>query len=199
MPLLPLFPLDVVLFPGAALPLHIFEPRYKEMMEECLAGRSPFGVVRAQENTLAQVGCTAEVVAVIKRHEDGRLDIVTQGRQRFEVIELDQERSFLRGEVEYFDDEAGAPDPAQLARAFQLHAQMMALLGASADTPQEGAPSFQLAAGLPTDLDFKQTLLAMRSEGERLTALVEYYEAIIPKLRRVSTVRKRAGGNGHVH
>jgi Lon protease-like protein len=199
MPLLPLFPLEVVLFPGAALPLHIFEPRYKDMMEECLAGRAPFGVVRAQENTLAHVGCTAEVVAVIKRHDDGRLDIVTQGRQRFEVIELDQERSFLRGEVEYFDDETGAADPTQIAKAFELHAQMMALLGASAETPQESAPSFQLAAGLPTDLDFKQTLLAMRSESERLTALVEYYEAIIPKLRRVSTVRKRAGGNGHVH
>ena len=79
--LIPLFPLDVVLFPGTPLPLHIFEPRYKEMIAECRAQDRPFGVVRALEQGLADVGCTAEIVTVVKEYPDGRLDLVVEGRQ----------------------------------------------------------------------------------------------------------------------
>ncbi|HZZ15900.1 MAG TPA: LON peptidase substrate-binding domain-containing protein, partial [Candidatus Sulfotelmatobacter sp.] len=74
--LIPLFPLDVVLFPGVPLPLHIFEPRYKEMIAECLAQHKTFGVVRALEEGLAEVGCTAEIITVVKEYSDGRLDLV---------------------------------------------------------------------------------------------------------------------------
>ena len=96
--LIPLFPLDVVLFPGTPLPLHIFEPRYKEMIGECLAQQRAFGVVRAIEQGLAEVGCTAEIVTVVKEYPDGRLDLVTEGRKRFELLRINQERSFLQGE-----------------------------------------------------------------------------------------------------
>ena len=88
MALLPLFPLDVVLLPGTPLPLHIFEPRYKEMIAECLASNAPFGVVRALEDGMADVGCTAEIVSVTKEYPDGRMDLVAEGRNRFEVLEL---------------------------------------------------------------------------------------------------------------
>jgi Lon protease-like protein len=79
---IPLFPLEVVLFPGAALPLHIFESRYKEMIGECLAGKSAFGVVRAQREGLAVIGCTAEIIRILEKYPDGRLDILCQGSQR---------------------------------------------------------------------------------------------------------------------
>ena len=75
--LLPLFPLPLVLFPGAPLPLHIFEPRYKEMIAECLENKKPFGMVRAKENAVAEVGCSAVILNVMKRYEDGRMDIST--------------------------------------------------------------------------------------------------------------------------
>ena len=94
--LLPLFPLDVVLLPGTPLPLHIFEPRYKEMIGECLANKTPFGVVRALDEGLAEVGCTAEIVTVTKEYADGRMDLIAEGRKRFEVVELNQDRSFLQ-------------------------------------------------------------------------------------------------------
>ena len=71
MSLLPLFPLEVVLLPGTPLPLHIFEPRYKEMIGECLATSAPFGVIRALENGIAEVGCTAEIITVTKEYPDG--------------------------------------------------------------------------------------------------------------------------------
>jgi len=199
--LLPLFPLEVVLFPGTPLPLHIFEPRYKEMIAECLAEHRSFGVVRAVEQGLAEVGCTAEIVTVVKEYPDGRLDLVTEGRQRFEVVRVNQERSFLRAEVLMIDDEPGTPPKEDTSRAVQLHSDLLAIAGAKQDlsAADPSLLSFYLAGSLPLDLDFKQKLLALRSEPERLSLLISYLETIIPNLRRAANARERAGGNGHVH
>ena len=109
--LLPLFPLQVVLLPGSQLPLHIFEDRYKEMIGEVLRDKLEFGVVLASEKGIVNTGCTATVDRVLKEYPDGRLDILTRGRRRFEVLLLNDERSFLRGAVEFFDDDA-EPDQA---------------------------------------------------------------------------------------
>jgi uncharacterized protein len=198
--LLALFPLDVVLFPGAPLPLHIFEPRYKEMITECLEQKRPFGMVRAQQNALAEVGCTAVILNVIKKYDDGRLDITTEGKQRFEIVQLNQERSFLQGEVLFFDDDPSDVAAKNLDEVVQLHEQLFGILGQEAQI-ERGRPnvSFQLAHELPTDLDFKQTLLEMKSEAERIETLIEYYKATIPKVEKTLHAREKASGNGHVH
>ncbi len=199
--LLPLFPLDVVLFPGSRLPLHIFEPRYKEMIGECLAQHRTFGVVRAVEQGLAEVGCTAEIVTVVKEYTDGRLDLVTEGRKRFELLRVDEERSFLRAEVLMIDDEPGAPRAEDTSRAVQLHSELLAIAGAKQDlsAADPALLSFYLAGSLPLDLDFKQRLLSLRSEPERLSLLISYLETILPNLHRAAHAREKAGGNGHVH
>jgi Lon protease-like protein len=200
--LLPLFPLDVVLLPGVPLPLHIFEPRYKEMIEECLAENKRFGVVRAKEEGLADIGCTAEILNVSKKYPDGRMDIVTSGRRRFEVMEINQERSFLQAEVLYLDDEPGRATQVQIEAAIKLHGELMTLAGAEQEGQTEinnSQLSYHLAGTLPLDLDFKQNLLTMKSEAERMPAIVSYFEAILPALRRTARARKIAGGNGHVH
>lgn len=198
--LLPLFPLDLVLLPGTPLPLHIFEPRYKEMTAECWTGKKPFGVVRAKENGIAEIGCTAEIVSLSKEYPDGRLDIITQGVRRFEVMEVSQERAFLQAEVMYLQDEPGAAGAAEIEQGLKLQGEIMALTGAEAgEAPASGQPqlSFQLVGPLPLDLDFKQTLLGMKSEPERMQAVVSYFEAILPSLRRSVYLRQKAGGNGH--
>src|SRR5579862_1275153 len=107
-----------------ALPLHIFEERYKEMIGECLQHDTPFGIVRAVEDGIAQIGCSAEVATVVKRYEDGRMDIVIRGLQRFEVIEINQERSFLQGEVKLLKDESDA-DSQTRTKALDLHSQLL--------------------------------------------------------------------------
>jgi len=171
--LLPLFPLDLVLLPGTPLPLHIFEPRYREMISECLDRNQHFGVVRGKDQELAEVGCTAEILTVTKKYPDGRMDIVTEGRARFEVLQLNQERSFLQGEVLYLHDEPGVASPEQIAQAMNLHGEIMTLAGAEPEKSSEideRQLSFHLAGSLPMDLDFKQTLLGMKSESERLQA-----------------------------
>ncbi len=201
MPLLPLFPLEVVLLPGTPLPLHIFEPRYKEMIAECIANDAPFGIVRALEEGIAEVGCTAEIITVTKEYPDGRMDLIAEGRERFEVLELNQERSFLRAEVLLMPDEPNSSAQEQKVRAIQLHLEILSLAGAVQDlsAADQNQLSFYLAGSLPLDLDFKQKLLAMRSEGERIQVVAEYLESILPKLRRVARAREKAGGNGHAH
>jgi Lon protease-like protein len=189
--LLPLFPLDLVLLPGVPLPLHVFEPRYKEMIAECLDEKKPFGVVRASSNGVAEIGCTAEIVEVTKRYDDGRMDILTRGVERFEVLQVHEERTFLEAEFTVIEDEPGTPTSDLVQKAVHLHAEIVKLAGADAEGPEEGAEhlSFLLAGSLPLDLDFKQKLLTILSEPKRLQAVISYLEAVLPGLRRASKAR----------
>ena len=198
--LLPLFPLDVVLLPGTPLPLHVFEPRYKEMIGECLERNEVFGVVRTKEGGVAEIGCTAEIMTVTKKYDDGRMDIVTVGRDRFEVLQVNQDRSFLQAEVLYLRDEPGAASPEEISQAMKLHTEIMTLAGAQpadASAIDKQQLSFHLAGSLPLDLDFKQALLGMKSEPERLQAIISFFETLLPSMRRTVHVRRKAGGNGH--
>jgi Lon protease-like protein len=198
---LPLFPLDVVLFPGAPLPLHIFEPRYKEMIAECLEQKKVFGMVRAKENAVSEVGCTASILSVLKEYEDGRMDIATRGKQRFSILELNHDRAYLQAEVAWFDDDEPTPAPGkEVETAIELHEKLFHVLGQDAEIEKEApSVSFHLASELPVDLDFKQAILEMRSEAERIETLIEYYRATIPKVEKTLYARQKASGNGHVH
>jgi Lon protease-like protein len=192
--LLPIFPLDLVLLPGVPLPLHIFEPRYREMIAECLERKKPFGVVRASSDGVADIGCTAEIMSVTKKYDDGRMDILTRGVERFEVIHVNNDRSFLQAEISVMQDEdedegETAKPTSQLAtQAVRLHAEIAKLAGTEASGPDEhaGNLSFLLAGSLPLDLDFKQNLLSTLSEARRLEAVIGYLEAVLPGLRRAA-------------
>ena len=129
------------------------------------------------------------------------MDIVTEGRERFEVIQVNQERSFLQAEVLYLQDEPGDATAEEIARALKLQGEISNLAGTQSASPpatETSRLSFNLIAPLPLDLDFKQTLLGMKSEAERVQAIISYFEAILPNLRRTVRVRQKAGGNGHV-
>src|SRR5262249_957722 len=157
--LLPLFPLQVVLFPGGSLPLHIFEERYKEMIGEAMRDKSEFGIVMANEKGIVNAGCTAVVDQLLRQFSDGRMDILTKGRCRFESKRLTDERTFLGGEVEYFDDDAANPAPLELRqRALDEYTRLQALgateaLDAAAQADRQ--ISFRLAQGV-NDLGFRQ-------------------------------------------
>lgn len=170
------------------------------MIGECLEQKKAFGMVRVKESSLSPVGCSARVLNVLKQYEDGRLDIAAAGVQRFEIIELNHDRSFLRGEVAYFEDEPSVVGKDAKEAVVQLHEQLFAVLGQKAEFDPSAEPiSFHLANQLPVDLDFKQTLLEMKSETDRIEILTEYYRATIPKVEKTLQARQRASGNGHVH
>src|SRR5437764_12024809 len=102
--LLPLFPLSIVLLPATPLPLHIFEDRYKEMMGDVIPVRGEFGIVLAKEDGIVSVGCTATVDRIFRRYRECRLDLLAIGHRRFQVVWLDEEKSYLRAEGEYLND-----------------------------------------------------------------------------------------------
>src|SRR3954463_10119955 len=103
--LIPLFPLNVVVFPRTRLPLHIFEDRYKEMVGNALRDESEFGVVLAREDGIVNAGCTVAVEKVLEMDPDGRMDILTAGKRRFDIAAINEEKPYLQGEVRFFDDD----------------------------------------------------------------------------------------------
>ena len=169
------------------------------MISECRAGDSSFGIVRIVEEGFAEVGCIAEIVSIVNEYADGRLDIVTEGRKRFEVLRVNRERSFLRAETILIEDEAGTAAADESAHAVQLHAEILELAGAVQDlsAADRATISFYLAGSLPLDLGFKQKLLELRSESQRISALTSYLETVLPKVRGAARARQKAGGNGH--
>lgn len=198
---IPLFPLDVVLFPGAPLPLHIFEDRYKDMIDVCLQSKSNFGVVRAQREGLATVGCTARIVRVLHRYDDGRMDILCLGEQRFEIETLESSRTYLEAQVDFFDDEEEEAPKNLKEECVAMHFETLELAGV--ETPGisidlDQPVSFLLASALPTDLEFKQQLLSFRSDAERTRRLHAFYLAVLPKLRAGATAKNTAAHNGHI-
>jgi len=199
--LLALFPLDLVLLPGVPLPLHIFEPRYKEMVKECLDHNRHFGILRNHDESLATIGCTAEIINVLKTYPDGRMNILAEGKRRFEVLAINQERAFLQAEVYYLDDETETAAATELEKALRLHGEIMQLAGAQAEDMTKADPAqlaYRLAGSLPFDPDFQQALLEMNSEGQRMRAIISYFERILPMLERNARAKRKAGGNGHV-
>ncbi len=199
--LLPLFPLEVILFPRTPLPLHIFEERYKEMIGEAIENNSEIGIVYTCEKGLMNTGCTGVVDRVVERYDDGRMDIIVAGRRRFEIQELDQERIFLRGEVEFFDDEDAedvVPDELR-DRVLQHYQEIQALSTSSSLLDPEvggGQVSFQLAQVI-TDITMRQLMLVCRSEVERMRQLDTYLPSLIKERAEVARVKITASTNGH--
>ena len=196
--LLPLFPLQLVLFPRTPLPLHIFEDRYKEMIGEVIRTNTEFGVVLAGEKGIANTGCTAVVDRVIERHSDGRIDLISSGRRRFEIQSLDQEKAYLRGTVEFFDDEdEGGVTGDVRSKVIEAYKA----LPANEDAPWEPKwddvqLSFQLAQSIP-DVQFRQVMLMMRSERDRMRHLAEFLPEYAIKRNNIEHVQKVAPRNGH--
>jgi len=197
---LPLFPLQVVLFPRTELPLHIFEERYKQMVADVLKGKPEFGVVLAGEKGIVNTGCTATIEKVVKKYPDGRLDLITMGRRRFEIILLNDEKSYLRGAVEFFDDEAAEPIPPDVRkRVMEAYNDIRSLPSVrSVEDPELSDPqlSFQLAQVVP-DVDFRQVLLSIRSEADRMRRLAEFFPTYSTRQRHIQHVRAVAPTNGH--
>lgn len=196
---IPLFPLEAVLFPRTPLPLHIFEPRYKLMIRRCVESRREFGVILARSDGTAGVGCTAEIIRVVKRYEDGRMDILTMGQTPFRVLEVFDQQPYLEAAVEFLEDGPGRAAPETQQKLLKLSDDCHTLLFGRTSSPRgaEFSLAFQIAAELPLDLEFKQELLEIRSEPERQSRLVERLEKWLPQLANLERVRGKAGGNGH--
>ena len=197
---LPLFPLGIVLLPGEPVPLHIFEPRYKEMVQVCIEGDRPFGIVYASEKKLAEVGCTARIERVAARYDDGRLDIVAVGEDRFRVEEIHRDLSFLSVDAGPVRDAVEADDPGARRAAITRHMKLMELAGEDpkphlyeSDVPA----SFVIGRNAGLDLADKQGLLEMDREDERIRYVADHLGSLLQRLEQARAFRDRARGDGH--
>ena len=197
--LLPLFPLNLVLLPRTPLPLHIFEERYKEMTREAIEENSEFGIVLVMNRGLAGIGCAARVSEVLRKFEDGSMDIRIDGRRRFEITSTDTSRSFLRGGVRYFDDDPDLEPPPE-ALVQKVLRQYFALRHLNEELPEprlnDSQLSFQFGQAT-TDLAVRQHLLQSRSEEERLVRLSHHFPELMEEKRRATAMKRLMQTNGH--
>lgn len=195
-----LFPLNIVLLPGERVPLHIFEERYKALISECLEQSTSFGLVHAGEAGLSPIGTTAAVTEVLNRYEDGRLDIVVEGRDRFRVETLTEGRSWLTAEVEPVPDVAGDPQPEVVEHCVEAYRALADLAGADAGELdlESSTLSYAIAARIEFEAELKQELLELTDEPGRLERLTELLVEAGETLKRRDDIRRRALGNGRV-
>jgi Lon protease-like protein len=201
---IPLFPLNVVLLPGATLPLHIFEPRYRKMVRRCCDDKCEFGVLLALPRGIVRVGCTAEVVEVVKRYNDGRMDIITVGRSPFRITDLVNADAYandelLEGDVDFLNDREHRSDARMENELLRLYEVCHTLIFEDYPRNLHGEAmehlSFVVASTLPLDLMWKQQVLELRSEGDRQERLVGYLREWAPHLQKQEKSRARAGGS----
>jgi len=173
---IPLFPLQLVLLPDMPLPLHIFEERYKLMAGDCLHDRKPFGIVYYDGSDIQRIGCTALITHVFNRYEDGRLDILASGKDRFQIGEFVEGKPFLEAKVEYFKDreEAVDGDFINIGRAAVRELEKLALFtgkvfdGAALSRLTLENLSFVVASAEGITLEEKQRFLEMTGTRDRL-------------------------------
>ena len=206
--IIPIFPLGLVLLPEMSLPLHIFEERYKAMTKVCMEQNLEFGIVYFIGEQFQTKGCTARILKVLERYEDGRLDIMTRGQNRFAIKELLDEKPYLQAKVDFFDDQpeenTGAEDFRQLARrGLELLRQINKTVDQSqtngfSDRMDLKSVSFSLAACDGFSFEEKQRFLEMTSTERRLRKAVSALEKLAERLRITREIERIIGGNGQL-
>src|SRR4051794_16874204 len=195
-----LFPLGVALVPGELLPLHIFEERYKDLVADCRERGASFALLYADDQGAREIGCTASVVEVVERFDDGRMNIVVEGGEVVRVLEMTRGRSYMTALVETAaDDPAGEAGPKEVAAALDLYGRVAELSGADPTLePGQRPLSYTIAARIEFPAAEKQQLLELRRERERLETLGALLERGLEQMLAAQEVARRAQGNGKV-
>jgi Lon protease-like protein len=201
----PLFPLGIVALPTESVPLHIFEDRYRRMIERCLAadpGSSDgqFGIIWLSDQELKPVGCVCEIERVLERMQDGRMNILALGTRPFRLLERQDELPYPAGNVEFLADveEVADDQAASVARALYHDLVEQATDRSLTAQELEEMDAYRMAATVEFDLDAKQELLELRSENARLRTLTLLLRAAIKRLELLERAQERARSNGKI-
>ena len=202
---IPLFPLNIVLFPGQVLHLYIFEERYKRMVADCRPRHPgeayrPFGICLGPDDSMQQVGCTAQIREILKEYEDGRMDLVVVGLQRYRLLQTYVDRPYLQGLVELLQDEEELPDESLVQRAEQGFERLMDLAESQEKVEpsrEEGRYAFALGQLAGLNAEERQQLLELPGENQRLARLVDIFEELFPRLEQKRARQQKVRSNGH--
>jgi ATP-dependent Lon protease len=196
-----LFPLPLVLVPTERVPLHIFEPRYRELIRECVDRDAEFGVLLAKGGGEASsVGTRAAVTEVLRVLPDGRMHIAVEGGERFRILDLHRERSFLEGTVEPLTDEDDPPAGADVERVLDLFRRLQQTVGSTLEAPLRDSPQldFEIVARVDFGAAEKQELIELTSPHRRFARLVQLLENALEALTLERAIQRVAAGNGKV-
>jgi len=196
----PLFPLAIVALPGEMVPLHIFEERYKTMMNECMRDEREFGIVWLSDDGLRDNGCACVVERVLERMEDGGMNLLTRGTRPFRVVERQGHLAYPAGVVEFLEDR---DEPVEAALLEEAHAAYAELVRRATDEAPAAEDLLELGSyGMAATIDFgpdaKQGLLDLRSENARLRLVTRLLHAAAKRLDLVERAGERARSNGKV-
>jgi Lon protease-like protein len=196
----PLFPLALVALPSEAIPLHVFEERYKAMIDECLERDGEFGIVWASDDGLRPIGCACEIAEIIERMEDGRINLIARGTRPFRLVERQEHLAYPAGIVEFLDDKAEERDADALGLAQQAYGGLVEQVTDEAPDSVDLATmgAYEMAATVDFGLDAKQGLLDLRSENARLRLVTRLFRAALKRLDFVDRAQARARSNGKV-
>jgi Lon protease-like protein len=197
----PLFPLGIVALPTESVPLHVFEDRYRTMIEECLDGESEFGIVWLSDDELKPVGCACEIERVLERDDEGRLTILVRGTRVFRLLERQDDLPYPAGVVEFLPERAEPLDGEIAHEAHELYGELVEQATDRTLSEQELAAmsAYGMAATVDFGTDAKQELLELRSENARLRLLTLLFRAAIKQLELSERAQLRARSNGKVH
>jgi Lon protease-like protein len=196
----PLFPLGIVALPSELIPLHIFEERYKTMMDECLRNEREFGVVWLADDGLREIGCACEIEQVLERMDDGRMNLLARGTRPFRIVERQGHLPYPAGVIEFLADRDEDPDPALVKDAHAAYGELVKRATDREPTDEEldELTAYSMAATVDFGLDAKQGLLDLRSENARLRLVTRLFRAALKRLDFVDRAQSRARSNGKV-
>ncbi len=201
----PLFPLGIVALPSEAVPLHIFEDRYRRMIEHCLEAEAgtlerSFGILWLSDEELKPIGCACEVEQVLERMDDGRLNILARGTHPFRLVERQEDLAYPAGLVEFLTEAAEEPDIEAARSARELYGKLVreATDRDMAENELDEMDAYRMASTVEFGTEAKQELLELRSENARMRLLAMLLEAAIERLELVERAQARARSNGKV-
>jgi ATP-dependent Lon protease len=199
LPDLGLFPLDLVVLPGEQLALHLFEPRYRQLYADCVLEDRPFVVVRAGPTGTADVGCSCRFERLVRRFEDGRLNVLVRGLEPVRLVEETEGRLYFSARVRPLEDLPAAAEPALIDSVQRRFGELAGLPGDEPPPAPEGVPlSYAVAGAVELPAGLKQELLESRDEGERLARVAAVLDAVDREARHARLASERAAGNGRV-
>jgi Lon protease-like protein len=196
----PLFPLGLVLLPQELVPLHIFEERYKQMINECLESDGEFGIVWLSDDGLRDIGCTARIERVIERFDDGRMNILVVGAQPFRLLERVEDMAYPAGDIELLEDFDADGDPELAEQARARYAELVERATEEKPDLEEIAEldAYGMAATVEHPSEAKQALLELRAENDRLRMVDEMFRTAIKRVAYAEEAAERAQTNGSV-
>ncbi len=198
MPFLPLFPLNLVAFPGEPLNLHIFEPRYVQLITECVQKNQPFGIPVYLPNQVMHYGTSIEIIQIVQAYEDGRMDIKTRGMQVFKILTFQNpvpEKLYAGGDVEFIPE---TPNhliiPGLLERLRELYHHLQ-LSFEFEEIPLNF--SFQIGHKIGLSIAEEYQLIQLRSETDRQEFILRHLNRIMPVINELERTKERIRLNGH--